>query len=54
MSLDLDDVYKEIDDICYDIIDKKTEKGFDKLKELTPEDTFDLQNDNTRTEVIKQ
>ncbi len=53
MSLDLSDVYEELDDICESIIDEKTNIGLEKLKELTPEDTFDLQNDNQRSEVIK-
>ncbi len=53
MSLDLWEIYEEIDDICENIIDEKTDKGLEKLKEFTPEDTFDLQNDNDRSEVVK-
>jgi hypothetical protein len=51
MKLDLSDVYSEIDSFAIEVVDEKTDIWFKKLQELTPEDTFDLQNENARSEV---
>ncbi len=51
MRIDIDDVYEDISDICFDVIDKKTDIWLEKLRENTPEDTYELQKNNKRSEV---